>query len=60
MSYYFSKMLPLSFDAALQRTVEALKGEGFGIITEIDVKQTLKSKIGVDFSKLSHSGWFAE
>jgi len=49
MVYYFSKTLPAGFDESVQRTIEALKGEGFGIITEIDVKQTLKAKIGVDF-----------
>ena len=49
MSYYFSKMLPVSFDEAVQRTTEALKSEGFGVLTEIDVKQTLKAKIDVDF-----------
>jgi uncharacterized protein (DUF302 family) len=48
VSYYFSKTLPASFDEAVRRTTEALKKEGFGIITEIDVKQTLKAKIGVD------------
>jgi uncharacterized protein (DUF302 family) len=48
-SYYFSKILPLGFDQALRRTTEALKKEGFGIITEIDVKETLKAKIGVEF-----------
>ncbi len=49
MDYYFSKMLPLGFDDAIRRTTEALKQEGFGIITEIDVKETLKKKINVDF-----------
>lgn len=49
MSYYFSKTLPVGFDEAVRRTTEVLKHEGFGIITEIDVKQTLKAKIGVDF-----------
>ena len=49
MSYYFSKTLPVGFDEAVRRTTEVLKKEGFGIITEIDVKQTLKAKIGVDF-----------
>jgi uncharacterized protein (DUF302 family) len=49
MSYYLSKTLSMSFDDAVQRTTEALKNEGFGIITEIDIKQTLKAKIGVDF-----------
>jgi uncharacterized protein (DUF302 family) len=49
MAYYFSKTLVAGFDEAVQRTIEALKREGFGIITEIDVKQTLRTKIGVDF-----------
>jgi len=49
MAYYFSKTLPAGFDEAVQRTTEALKREGFGIITEIDVKKTLKDKIGADF-----------
>lgn len=49
MSYYFSKTLPVGFDEAVRRTTDALKQQGFGIISEIDVKQTLKAKIGVDF-----------
>lgn len=49
MSYYFSKTLTNGFDAAIARVTEKLKEQGFGVITEIDVRQTLKSKIGVDF-----------
>lgn len=49
MSYYFAKTLTVSFDEAVRRTTEALKHEGFGIITEIDVKDTFKKKINVDF-----------
>lgn len=49
MSYYFSAILPLGFDDAVRRTTDALKAEGFGIITEIDVKETLRKKLGVDF-----------
>ena len=49
MSYYFSKVLALSFNEAVTQTIEKLKGQGFGIITEIDVTKTLKDKIGVDF-----------
>lgn len=49
MSYYFSKTLHSSFDDAIRRTTEALKQEGFGIITEIDVKETLKKKIDIEF-----------
>jgi uncharacterized protein (DUF302 family) len=49
MSYYISKMVPLPFDEAVQRVVEELQNEGFGVLTEIDVKTTLKKKLGVDF-----------
>jgi uncharacterized protein (DUF302 family) len=51
MSYYFSKILPTNFDDAIGRTTAALQAQGFGIITEVDVQQTLKNKIGVDFRK---------
>lgn len=49
MSYYFSKTLPLGFDDAVRRVIDALRREGFGIIAEIDVKDTFKKKINVDF-----------
>lgn len=49
MAYYFSKTLPVSFEEAVRRTTEALKQEGFGIITEIDVKETFRKKLGIDF-----------
>lgn len=49
MNYYFGKTLSLPFDEAVAHTTDALKEEGFGIITEIDVKATLKKKIDVDF-----------
>jgi uncharacterized protein (DUF302 family) len=49
MSYYFSKKLGLDFDEAIEKVTEALKAEGFGILTEIDVKETLKKKLDVDF-----------
>ena len=49
MAYYFSKTLLLGFDEAVRHTIEALKNEGFGIITEIDVKDTLSKKLGVEF-----------
>lgn len=49
MSYYFSKMLALGFDAAVAQVMQKLKDEGFGIITEIDVTNTLKNKLGVEF-----------
>lgn len=49
MSYYFSKTLDLSFDEAITHVVEELQSEGFGVLTEIDVKATLKKKLGADF-----------
>ena len=49
MSYYLGKVLALGFDESVRRVTEALKREGFGIITEIDVKATLKNKINVEF-----------
>ncbi len=49
MSYYFNKVLNVTFDDAVTRVVEELKKEGFGILTEIDVRQTLKKKLNVDF-----------
>jgi uncharacterized protein (DUF302 family) len=51
MEYYFSKKLNIAFEDALVRVTEALKKEGFGILTEIDVQATLKKKLGVDFQK---------
>jgi uncharacterized protein (DUF302 family) len=49
MSYYFSKRIDTTFDDAIERVTEELKKEGFGILTEIDVKETLKQKLDVDF-----------
>jgi len=49
MSYHFSKTVDMSFDEAIENVTEELKKEGFGILTEIDVKATLKKKLDVDF-----------
>jgi uncharacterized protein (DUF302 family) len=49
MRYYFSKTLDCGFDEAISRATAALKDEGFGVLTEIDVAATLKKKIDVDF-----------
>ena len=50
MTYYISKKLKgVTFDEAKEKVTEALKDEGFGILTEIDVKSTLKNKLDVDF-----------
>lgn len=47
--YGFSAGLALPYDKALERVRQALQGEGFGVLTEIDVKKTLKEKLDVDF-----------
>ena len=49
MSYYFSKTMKTDFDTAIEKVTAALKAEGFGILTEIDIKATLKKKLDVDF-----------
>ncbi|MEX0845555.1 MAG: DUF302 domain-containing protein [Balneolaceae bacterium] len=49
MSYHFSKTVDLSFDEAIEKTTAELKEEGFGVLTEIDIKATLKKKLDVDF-----------
>lgn len=51
MSYYFTKKLNISYDQAIERAKDELKKEGFGILTEIDVKETLKKKLNVDFKR---------
>ena len=49
MSYYFSKTLNLPFDDAVLRVTEELKKEGFGVLTDIDVRATMKKKLDLDF-----------
>lgn len=49
MSYYFSKTLEMPFDEAIQHVTKALASKGFGVLTTIDVRATLKTKLGVDF-----------
>lgn len=49
MSYYFSKTLEMPFEEAIQHVIEELKKDGFGVLTEIDVKSTLRKKLDVDF-----------
>ncbi len=49
MSYYYSRTIDSSFEETIDRVTEALKEQGFGILTEIDVKETLKKKLDVDF-----------
>jgi uncharacterized protein (DUF302 family) len=49
MSYYFGKTLEIGFEEAVNRVIEELQKEGFGILTDIDVRATLKKKLNVDF-----------
>ena len=51
MSYYFAKTLTVDFDEAISRTIAALKNEGFGIITDIDVADTFRKKLGIDYRR---------
>lgn len=48
MEYYFRKRLAISFEEAIVKVTEELKKEGFGVLTEIDVKETLKKKLDVE------------
>lgn len=50
-SYGLRVNVPLDYDEAVERTTAALKQEGFGVLTTIDVKQTLKQKLDADFRK---------
>jgi uncharacterized protein (DUF302 family) len=51
MGYYLSTKLDLPFDEVIPIVVEALKSQGFGVLTEIDVQATLKKKLGADFRR---------
>jgi len=49
MTYYMAATLQMPFDEAIERAEAALKAEGFGVLTRVDIQETLKSKIDVDF-----------
>ena len=49
MKYYIAKTVKGEFDTVVNRAIEALKAEGFGVLTEIDVKATMKKKLDLDF-----------
>jgi uncharacterized protein (DUF302 family) len=51
MSYHNTKTVSTNFDETIEKVTEELKKEGFGVLTEIDVKETLKKKLDVDFRK---------
>ena len=50
MSYYFSKVIGLSFNEAVKKVSEKLKEKGFGILTQIDLKEKFKEKLNKDFN----------
>ncbi len=56
MKYGFSKTTDYTFEQAIEKVTEELKKEGFGVLTTIDVKETLKKKIDVDFKKYTILG----
>jgi uncharacterized protein (DUF302 family) len=56
MQYGFSKIVDMSFEQAIEKVTVELKKEGFGVLTSIDVKETLKQKINVDFKKYTILG----
>lgn len=51
MEYHFTRIVPVSFEDAIARVTDQLRKEGFGVLTEIDVRETLKKKLNVDFRK---------
>jgi len=51
MQYYFNKIVQMTFEETIVKVTEELKKEGFGVLTEIDVKAALKKKINLDFRK---------
>ena len=51
MKYYINKTITANFDKAIELVTEALKTEGFGVLSEIDIQQKLKEKLDVDFRK---------
>jgi uncharacterized protein (DUF302 family) len=56
MEYFFSKIIPETFGNSITKVTEALKTEGFGIVSEIDMQARLKEKLGVDFKKYTILG----
>lgn len=51
MEYGFSREVPITYEQAIAKVTEELRKEGFGVLTTIDVKETLKNKLGVEFGR---------
>ncbi len=51
MNYGFSKTVDLTYEQAIEKVTDELKKEGFGVLTTIDVRETMKKKLNVDFTK---------
>ena len=58
MSYYFSKTLEMPFVQAIEHATDALAGKGFGVLTTIDVRATMKKKLDIDFRPYDLPGFF--
>ena len=56
MEYYFSKIINSSYEEAIKRVTEALKSEGFGIVSEIKMHEKFKEKLGIDFRRYTILG----
>ena len=56
MKYYISKTINADFDKAMEQTIQALKNEGFGVLSQIDIKEKLKEKLDVNFKKYTILG----
>ncbi len=51
MAYYFTKTLATSFDTAVEKVTGALSAKGFGIVSEVDLHEKIKGKLGIDFKR---------
>ncbi len=56
MQYYIGKTIDFSFEKAIEKVTEALKKEGFGILSEIDIHEKAERKAGCGFQKIPDSG----
>ena len=56
INYGFTKEMDIPYETVIEQVREALKKEGFGILTEIDVREKMKEKLGVDMNKVHYPG----